>query len=219
MSDVSLGTVKASQNVTAANANQTLTEYGLFYSTNRDNVVAVSPSLEPSLAIEPIIIAPEVQHVRVITNTAVAPSEVGTLTVNAKHLTPGTKYYFRFYTVGHDSSTEYPTLYYIGSFTTANPTLKSIKTTRGKLSPTFSKTKYSYTNVIAASYGSAKITVAPTLGTSKVQMKIGTGSWSTVKSKTVAVTKGHSKTVYIRVTESSHHIVASYSVKVTRKSK
>jgi hypothetical protein len=223
-SDVSLGRVHIAQGITAANLSgheQTLDEYGVFYSASRQAVVDVSSVEATGVSTAGTIITdPGVEQVRVVTDVFVDPSQVGTPTVDLKNLMPGKTYYYRFYTIGHDNTKNdisYNTLYAVDSFKVADPTLKSMTTNRGKVSPTFSKTRYAYTKVLSAGTGSVKITVAPTVASSKVEMKVGTGAWATAKSKTASVSRHASKSVFIKVTDSAHHIVANYTVNVSRK--
>jgi len=217
--DTALGTVRAAQGVTAANDSQTLDEYGLFYSTDSADVVAIDQGGSSSVVLPATIVTnPDVKQVRVILTQSISANQVGTLTVNAKRLTPGTTYYFRLYSIGRDSGGNvWRTLYAVGSHTTSNPTLKSLTRSKGTLTPSFSKTTYSYKNVISRYTSSSRITVVPTLSGSSVEMRIGTGAWSTVRSKLVSVTRGHSKTLYIKVT-APDGIVANYTVVVSRKS-
>jgi hypothetical protein len=217
--DTAVSTVRVSQGATAANVVQTLDEYGLFYSTDRDDVVAIDQGGSASVVgLATIVTNPDVKQVRILLTHSITASEVGTFTVNAKKLTPGTTYHYRLYSIGRDSDgTVWRFLYGVGSHTTADPTLKSLKKSKGTLSPAFSKTKYAYTNAISRYTSSSKITVVPTLTGSVVEMRIDAGAWGLARSKSVAVSRGHSKTLSVRVTEPGG-IVAIYTVLVSRHS-
>jgi hypothetical protein len=200
---------------------QTLEEYGIFYSTVRQNVVDVDAGGSASVVIgdaATIVSGSGVQAATYRTAYVAEPSEVGTLTTTMKYLTPGATYYYRTYTIGKRDSNgkRYLTLNSVASFTTSNPTLKSLTKSRGTLSAKFAKTRLAYTNTISSSTSSSRITVKPTLSGSAVQMKIGSGSWSYVRSKLVSVSKHHSKILYIKVT-APDGITATYQVTVKRK--
>lgn len=219
--DRSLGTVQAIQPMTADTQDgQKLEEYGLFYSTNHDDVVALDqiPGQSGFDNDAVIITNPDVKQVRVLVKYTATSGQVGTLTVDAKKLTPGTTYYYRFYTIGQESGgTVWRTLFAVGSHKTADPTLKSLKASAGTLSPSFARLKYSYTDTISRTTASSKITVVPTISGASVRMRIDAGAWSSVRNKTVSVARGHSKTLYIEVSLPDG-VVATYTVKVARKS-
>jgi hypothetical protein len=216
------GIVHAAQQVTAwSGSTQQLDEYGIFYSTNRDHIVGLSGVTTMSAAAGSI--ATDVVQVSYLTpGQPVGDGQTATLTVTLTNLKQATRYYYRFYTVGPTSipfASELAIVYDVGGVTTTSrdASLKSIKVSAGKLVPTFAKTRYSYSDTIAKSKSSVKITVASTVAGSKVQMKIGGGSWSTATSKVVGLSKGQSKMVFVRVTATDKLTVANYSVKVTRK--
>lgn len=204
---------------------QNLSEYGLYYSTNRADVVNVDQQGRDvwlGWELYPIILRSDVPHVRIVTYQELAVSEFGTGTVDLTWLKQGERYYFRWYGIAQQDSggawirsltsvTSHVTLSHDAS-------LKSIKTSRSRLVRSFLNTRYSYTVTLPRTTGSTKITVAPTRGASKVQMKIGSGSWSTVNNKTVSVSRGKSKTVYIRVTATDGSTVKNYKVRVSRRS-
>jgi len=218
--DTAVGTVRVSQGIVASTTvdAQRLDEYGIFYSTNRDDVAYIEAEGYPYfINIATIVTNPDVKQIRVITGVDEAPGAVGTLTVDAKKLTPGTTYYYRFYTLGHEKDgTTWRTLFDTGSHKTSNPTLKSLTKSAGTLSPAFAKLKYSYTDTLSAGTSSSKITVVPALSNSKVRMRIDAGAWSSVRNKVVSVSKGASKTLYIEVTAADGG-VANYTVRVVRK--
>jgi hypothetical protein len=217
--DVALGTVRVTQGTTAGSSAQTLDEYGLFYSTDRDDVVAIDPAGSASATIpDAIRINPDVKQVRVLLTEAVAPNAVGSHFIDAKKLTPGVTYYFRGYSIGHvdSSGVIWRTLYDVFSRVTADPTLKSLKKSTGTLSPAFSRLTYNYKDTIKRTKKSSTITVVPNLSNSTVKMKIDAGAWTTVNHMKVSVSKGHSKTLTVRVTTASG-IVADYTVVVYRK--
>jgi hypothetical protein len=217
--NIALGTVRISQGATVVNEAQTLDEYGLFYSTDRADVVAIAQGGSDSvIGLATIITNPDVKQVRTILTYSATANQVGTFTVDAKKLTPGATYYYRAYTIGHDASgAVWRTLYAVSSHVVSNPTLKSLSKSKGTLSPSFARTKYAYTNTISRTTASSKITVAPTLSGSSVQMSIDGGAWSFVRSKSVSVTRGHHKHLSIKVTAPGG-ITATYVVTVTRKS-
>jgi hypothetical protein len=218
--NTALGAFRVSQGATAQNVAQTLDEYGLFVSTDRADVVAIDQGgNDGAVPGATIVTSPDVKQVRVILTRLTDPNEVGTFTVDAKKLTPGKTYYYRLYSIGHETDgTVWRTLYPVSSHVVANPTLKSLVKSKGTLSPSFSRTTYSYTNTISRNTSSSRITVVPTLSGSSVQMKIGAGSWSFVRTKLVSgISRGHSKTLYIKVTAPGG-IIANYTVVVARKS-
>jgi hypothetical protein len=218
--DLRLGTVRVAQSMTASTtvAPQQLDEYGLFYSTNREDVVNIDANeFDGFDSLATIVTNPDVKQVRVITSVAIQSDESGVPTVDAKNLTPGTTYYYRFYTIGRDSTgTTWRTLFEVGSHKTSNPTLASLKKSAGALAPAFSKMRFGYTDTLSASTSSSKITVVPALSSSHVRMRIDAGAWSNVRNKVVSVSKGHNKTLYIEVTATDGG-VAIYTVKVVRK--
>jgi Tfp pilus assembly protein PilV len=189
-SDTALGVVRASQGATALDVEQTLDEYGLFFSTDRDDVVAIDEEGRTGTVLASIVTNPDVKQVRVLLTHTIAASEVGTLTVDAKRLTPGATYYYRFYTIGRDGNgVVRRTLFTVGNHVTADPTLKSLARSKGTLSPAFSKTKYAYKNTISRTTASSRITVVPTLSGAAVEMKVDAGAWGTTRSKVVSVSR------------------------------
>jgi hypothetical protein len=217
--DVSLGSVRVLQPVVSSDSTQTLDEYGLFYSTDRDDVVALdsNPGYDGFDNDAVIITDPAVKQVRVLRSYVSYANQSGLLSVDAKKLTPGTTYYYRVYTIGHDvNGIVWRTLFTVGSHTTSNPTLKSLKKSAGTLAPSFSNMKFSYTCTISKSTPSTKITVVPTLSGSSVSMSLGGTPWAAGRSKVVSVAKGHNKTLSIRVIAPDGYGVV-YAVKVVRK--
>jgi len=221
--DVSLGTATAQAVLTAENfgvgETQTLEEYGVFYSTNLDDIIGVD-SFEATSAhpLATIISQPGVKQVRYQTAYIASPGEVGTITVKVKNLTPGTTYFYRLYTIGSRDSNgrRYVAINEVGSHAVSNPTLKSLVKSKGTLSPSFSRTRYVYTNTISRATSGSRITVVPTLVGSSVKMKIGGGVWSGVSSRLVSVAKGHSKILTVQVT-APDGVVANYTITVKRK--
>jgi hypothetical protein len=218
--DMSLGTVRAFQPMTADTQDgQKLDEYGLFYSTNRDDVVALD-QLGGNSGFDNdavIITNPAVKQIRVLVKYTAGSGQVGTASVDAKNLTPGTTYYYRFYTIGHESGgTVWRTLFAVGSHTTSNPTLKSLKKSAGTLFPSFSKMTMNYAVTLSKSTASTKITVVPAVSGSVVSMAVEGAAWGIARSKVVSVAKGHDKVLYIRVIAPDGMGVV-YSVKVIRK--
>jgi hypothetical protein len=218
--ELAVGIAQAQQGATALSAEQILDEYGLFYSTDRNDVVNIDELGRDGTVGAVIITNPDVRQIRVLLTHTIAASEAGTFTVNVRTV-PGTTYYYRFYSIGRDADGAVRrTLYTVAEHVTSNPTLKSLKRSRGTLSPAFSKTKYTYTNTISRYTSSSKITVVPTVSGSKVQMTLGDpefGPWTTARTKTVSVSRGHQKQLSIRVTPPGG-ISATYTVTVRRKS-
>jgi hypothetical protein len=220
--DRSVGTLRVSQPLTSAGDEgiQKLDEYGLFYSTNQADIVAID-SIEGYSGFDndaTIITNPDVKQVRVLAKYTAAADATGTLEVDAKRLTPGATYYYRFYTMGRSADgTVWRTLFSVGSHKTSDPTLKSLKKSAGTLSPGFSKMRLAYTDTLSKTTANSKITVVPTLSGSVVRMRIDAGAWSTVRNKVVAVSKGASKVLSIEVTAPDGGS-AVYTVTVKRKS-
>jgi hypothetical protein len=79
-------------------------------------------------------------------------------------------------------------------------TLKSLKASKGKLSPKFKWSKASYKLKLTKKQKAAKITVAAFDKSAKVQIKVGKGKWKSVKKATVKLAKGKKTTVRIKVT-------------------
>jgi hypothetical protein len=219
--DLALGIAKVEQGVTAFGVSQSLDEYGLFYSTDRNDVVNIDQGASAEAVSATIITNPDVAQVRVLLTRETAPSEVGTFAVYLQKRVPGRTYYYRFYSIGRDNDgVVQHVLYAVGSHVTSNPTLKSLKKSKGTLSPSFSKTKYYYTNTISRSTPSSRITVVPTLAGSTVEVSWSAddyATWTVQSTKLVKVARGHHKTLYIRVT-APDGIHAIYTVTVTRKS-
>jgi hypothetical protein len=94
-------------------------------------------------------------------------------------------------------------------------TLKKLTVSAGTLSPKFKASVTSYKLKLAAKKGTVKITPVQNHSKAKVQIKIGSAKYKTVKSATVKLTKGKSKTVTIKVT-AQNGAVKTYQVKVTR---
>lgn len=223
--DPAIGSVRATRTgVQAWSNDEHVVEYGVFYSKNRTDLVNVSPSATDTFQNE--IISPWINipsyltYLRVPSYRAAAANATGTITVDLKGLAEGEKYYFRWYSINRldsDGSLTY-TLASVDSHVTLShdATLKSISTSKGKLSPSFSKTTANYKVALTKSTGGAKITVASTRGASKIQMMVGNGSWSTTNNKTVSLNKGQSKTVFIKVTATDNVSVRNYAVKVSR---
>jgi len=215
----SLGGVRVFQPVVSDNATQTLDEYGLFYSTNRDDVVGIdsNPGYDGFDNDATIITDPAVKQVRVLRSLYSSENQTGTLAVDAKSLTPGVTYYYRVYTIGHDrDGIVWRTLFTVGGYVTPNPTLRSLKKSAGTLAPAFSKMRLTYTCTISKSTSSTKITVVPALSGSSVSMSMDGTPWAAGRSKVVSVAKGHNKTLSIRVIEPGGFGVV-YAVKVIRK--
>ncbi|MDR1790139.1 MAG: cadherin-like beta sandwich domain-containing protein [Propionibacteriaceae bacterium] len=95
--------------------------------------------------------------------------------------------------------------------------LKSLKVSTGKLSPKFSASKYSYKLKIPAKKASVKLTFAKNDTKAKVAASTG-GAYKNVKSLTVKLAKGKTKTVKLRVTGSGGY-VNTYTIKITRAKK
>ena len=224
MTDTANGTVQAQAVLTAwnfgAGKTQTLDEYGIFYSTNRDDVVNVdSFGLDTAhWVLGSITIPASVTRVQYLTSHIAAPAEVGTITATIKGLKPGATYYYRFYTVGKSDSdgVRYININEVATHVTSDPTLSSLSRSRGTLAPAFSKTKYAYTDTLSAGTASSRITVIPTLAGSSVQMKVGAGLFSVTRSKLVAVARHSSKVLTIQVT-APDGITANYVVTIKRK--
>jgi hypothetical protein len=219
--DLGVGIAIAEQGVTALDADQILDEYGLFYSTNRNDVVNIDEAASDGVVLATIVTNPDVKQVRVLLTHSIAPSEVGTFSVNFNKAVPGTTYYFRFYSIGRDDNgVVRRTLYAVGTHVTSNPTLKSLKRSKGTLSPSFSKTKWVYTNTISRYTSGSRITVVPTLAGSTVEMAWSAEdytTWTATRTKLVNVARGHHKELFIRVT-APDGIDAIYMVTVKRKS-
>lgn len=201
---------------------QTLTEYGVFYSTSRDDIVAVNgvPYTNNLLSDEDFTVRDGVRRISVPANVQVGARESGTLEVDVPDLKPNTTYYFRFYTVGYDESdslwkfalkvAEYRTV-------STDATLKLLKPSAGKLSPKFSKAETKYSVTLKAKTKKATIKAASSVGGSEVQMRVGSGKWRTAKSATVSLKRGASRKVYVKVTATDRETVKKYTVKVSRK--
>jgi len=225
LSNTGFGTVQATANLTAMDfgpgKTQTLEEYGIVCSTNRDDVVRVDGGTTGGarwVLGGGIEIPSDMKHVRYLRSDIVDPSQVGTITATLKGLKPGTTYFFRFYTVGKrdDTSLRYVNINEVITLQTSDPTLKSLTKSRGTLSPKFSKTKYTYTNTISRYTSGSRITVVPTLAGSSVQMKVGSGAFGAARSKYVKVSRGKSKVLTVRVT-APDGIAKDYVVTVKRK--
>jgi hypothetical protein len=222
----SSGIATVSSVVTSADESpQYLDEYGLFYSTIRDDIVAINGVSYTNnlLSDEDFVVRPSVRRISLPSNTRyVSASEKGTISVTTPKLSAGTTYYFRLYTIGRDSDeTQWKFALKVGQFTVASSDtkLKSIKLSTGKLSPKFKNTKVSYKTTIAAKKSKVKITVAPSFVSAQVKMKAGSGKWKITKSINATPKKGKSQKVLIKVTATDGKTVKNYSVKVTRKKK
>jgi hypothetical protein len=223
--DLGVGSVRVSQVGAQSTSviDQHLYEYGLYYSTNASDVANIDPSGRPGWVnwdLQPIVIRSETPHVRVTTWQAVPKGTAGTATVDVK-LAQGEKYYFRWYGLATDDADgdHMRSLTSVQSHVTLShdASLKSIKTSKSTLSPKFSKTKYSYKIVLSASTKATTVTVAPTRGASTVQMTIA-GSTTTGLARKVSVSKGHSKTLYIKGKATDGTTAKTYKVKISRKS-
>jgi hypothetical protein len=219
----SAGTVSMSSVVTAADVSpQQLTEYGVFYSKNRDDIVAVNGVSYTSnlLSDEDFVVRDGVQRISVPTTMSISASQSGNMQVQIPGLSPNTTYYFRFYTVGYDQDDVlWKFALKVAEYTTVSTdaTLKSLKPSPGKLSPKFSKSRTKYTVSVSAKTKKVTVRVAPSVSRSKVQLRVGSGKWKTTKSATASPKRGSSRTVYIRVTATNGKTVKAYSVKVKRR--
>ena len=104
-------------------------------------------------------------------------------------------------------------------FVPSDALLKSLKASPGTLSPKFSKTRPNYKVTLKASSAYSKITVAPAVAGSKVQIKLGTAKWASKTSIKVSVPKGRSRVVYVRVTTHDGRNANTYLLTVSRRSR
>ena len=96
-----------------------------------------------------------------------------------------------------------------------NAKLKAIKISKGKFTKAFSASRYSYTLKLKKS--AAKVKLTPIKADSKAKLQIKSGKkWKSVKSKTVSVKKGKSKTVTFRVVAEDGKTIKTYKIKVKR---
>lgn len=229
--DLSLGRMRVVQPVTSASTAQILTEYGLFYSTDLEAIKAIDADASTGVTPDPsdvnvfpvIESQPDVKVAKRSLSRAVPASTAGTLTIDLRGLEPGTTYYTRYYAIAQFDTNDSAdgqlvgTLFAVSSHTTSDPTLSKLVKSKGTLSPKFVKNVYSYKNTISRKTKGSRITVAPSIAGSSVQMKIGaTGTYAPALSKYVAVSKGKSKVLYIKVT-APDGITAEYTVTVKRK--
>jgi uncharacterized repeat protein (TIGR02543 family) len=100
-------------------------------------------------------------------------------------------------------------------------TLKSLKFSRGKLSPKFKFTKRSYTLKLKKSQSSVRVRAAKHSSKATIRVKIGSGKYKLVKSvnQVVKIGKGKSKTLYIKVTAEDGKTVKTYKIKIKRAKK
>jgi hypothetical protein len=98
---------------------------------------------------------------------------------------------------------------------TDNKLKKLVKST-GTISPKFKASRTSYKLTIAKGKNSVRITPTKNHSKAKLQIKTAGGKYKSVKSVTVKLNRGKSKTVKIRVTSESGAI-KTYKVKVIRK--
>jgi uncharacterized repeat protein (TIGR02543 family) len=98
----------------------------------------------------------------------------------------------------------------------ANNTLKSLKASKGKLSPKFTATKASYKIALTKKQASTKLTVAKIAKAAKIQIKIGKAKWKTTTKATVKVAKGKKVTAQVKVTIKGLK-AKTYKVVVSRK--
>jgi hypothetical protein len=94
--------------------------------------------------------------------------------------------------------------------------LKKLAKSTGSISPKFKGSRTSYKLTIAKGKNSVRITPTKNHSKAKLQMKTVGGKYKSLKSVTVKLNKGKSKTVTIRVTSESGAI-KTYKVKVIRK--
>lgn len=202
---------------------QTLTQYGLFYSTNRSDIVAVTgTSFTISLLDdEDFYLASSVQTATVDAgNTPIEAMQKGTLSVKIPNLKKNTTYYYRFFTVGTDpDEMVWKHALTVGSYTTPNNNayLNAIKTKYGRLSPSFVKSRMTYTITIPAKYSSTVVTAVKNNSRQTLKTVVSGSTWSTNPSRTVRLAKGQTKTFRVNVKSSDGTTAKSYAVKVTRK--
>jgi hypothetical protein len=97
----------------------------------------------------------------------------------------------------------------------SNAKLKSLKKSRGTLSPKFAAGKTSYKLKLNRKQASVKLTPVKSDPKATLQIMSG-GKWKTAKSTTVKVARGKSKTVTFRVVAQDKKTTKTYKVKVTR---
>lgn len=218
-----LGAVNLSAVITAADVSpQRLTEYGVFYSTSRDDIVAVNgvAYMNNLLSDEDFVVRDGVQRVSSPTDMQIAASQSGSLDESIAGLAPNTTYYYRFYTVGYDETDLlWKFAMQVGNFTTMSKDakLKSITISKGKLSPAFRSTRTSYSTLVSAKTTKVGVTARAKVSGSRIKMKVGAGKWKTTRSVTVKPRRGKSVNVYIKATATDKVTTKSYLVKVRRK--
>jgi hypothetical protein len=96
--------------------------------------------------------------------------------------------------------------------------LKKLSVNSGKLTPKFKASVKSYKLKLSAKKSAVKITPKKNFAKAKVQIRVGTGKFKTVKSVNVKVKKAKSKIVTIRVT-AENGAKKDYKIKVSRAKK
>ena len=174
-----LGAVELSAAITGADVSpQRLTEYGVFYSKSRDDMVAVNgvSHMNNLLSDEDFVMRDGVQRVSTPVDMQIAASQSGTLYQSIAGLEPNTTYYYRFYTVGYDESDSlWKFAMQVGQFTTmsTDATLKSIRLSKGKLSPSFSSAHRSYSTSVSAKTTKAVVKARANVSGSRIRMRVG----------------------------------------------
>jgi len=223
ITDTSATGIRLVQPTGAFSATTTVEQYGVFYSKSRQAVVDVDASKTADVHQAAAIVNPEgATQITTYDSNTYNTGQATTITVDVGALTQGEMYYFRAYAIGHTNpgNVQYRVLYAVAGHATSSSDayLKKIKASKGSLKPSFSKTKYSYTDTLAKGTSSTKITVTPDKSGSTVQLMVGIGSWSTATSKTISVSKGKSKTLWVKVTASNGTSKKTYKIVVKRKS-
>jgi uncharacterized repeat protein (TIGR02543 family) len=96
--------------------------------------------------------------------------------------------------------------------------LKSLKFSRGKLSPRFSRTKKSYTLKLKKGQSSVRVRAAKKSSAATVRVKIGSGKYKLVKSvnQLIKVGKGKSKILYVKITAEDGKTARIYQIRIKR---
>jgi hypothetical protein len=105
----------------------------------------------------------------------------------------------------------------------SDASLKTLKAATGKFSPKFAKAKTKYTVSLKKKQASTKLTVGPNFkNAKKVEVKIGSGKYKTVKATTktkVKVKVGKSVKVLVKVTAQDGKTTKTYTITVKRAKK
>lgn len=222
-SQPTVGTATMRSAVTAADVSpQTLSEYGVFYSTSRDDIVAVNGVAYTNnlLDDEDFVVRDGVRRIRIPSGVQVGASQTGELEVDIPSLVPNRTYYARFYTIGLDEDGyQWKFAMQVAQFKSISKdaTLKSLKPSASKLSPRFTKSKSKYGVTLKARTKKVTLRATPTVSGSKVRMKVGSGKWKTTTKVTVRPKRGKSVKVLVRVTATDRKTAKTYTVKVKRK--